>query len=392
MTILIVGGGMAGATLALAISALSGGTLPVEVIEAHSPLDRAHPGFDARAIALAEGTVQQLKRIGIWQAMASEAEPIRAVHVSDRGHAGVVNMQASDYRTIALGYVVELHQVGQILFRLLHNAPGVRVHRPRKVVHVERSAEQATLQLDDGSTLRGQLLVAADGSSSRLAKACGMQWETEEYPQFAVIANIRTQLPHAGKAFERFTPDGPLALLPMRGGRSSLVWCHPLSNQTQVAAWSEGECRTALQRAFGWRLGAITHIGKRYTYPLRLVTASRHIVHRVALVGNAAQTLHPIAGQGFNLGLRDVMSLAETLTQAVAHQEDTGSYRVLSRYAQRREPDQQATIALTDALVRLFTNSITPLEVGRNLGLMTMNTVAPMRDTFARRTLGWVDR
>ncbi|MGL9750366.1 MAG: 2-octaprenyl-6-methoxyphenyl hydroxylase [Symbiopectobacterium sp.] len=392
MTILIVGGGMAGATLALAISALSGGTLPVEVIEAHSPLDSAHPGFDARAIALAEGTVQQLKRIGIWQAIASEAEPITAVHVSDRGHAGVVNMQASDYRTTALGYVVELHQVGQTLFRLLHNAPGVRVHRPRKVVHVERSAEQATLQLDDGSTLRGQLLVAADGSSSALAQACGMQWETDEYPQFAVIANIHTQLPHAGKAFERFTPDGPLALLPMRGGRSSLVWCHPLSNQTQVAAWSEAECRAALQRAFGWRLGAITHIGERHTYPLRLVTAARHIAHRVALVGNAAQTLHPIAGQGFNLGLRDVMSLAETLTQAVAHQEDTGSYRVLSRYAQRREPDQQATIALTDGLVRLFANSITPLGVGRNLGLMTMNTVAPVRDTFARRTLGWVDR
>ncbi|MCW2475398.1 2-octaprenyl-6-methoxyphenyl hydroxylase [Candidatus Symbiopectobacterium sp. NZEC151] len=392
MTILIVGGGMAGATLALAISALSGGTLPVEVIEAHSPLDSAHPGFDARAIALAEGTVQQLKRIGVWQAIASEAEPITSVHVSDRGHAGVVNMQASDYRAAALGYVVELHQVGQTLFRLLHNAPGVSVHCPRKVVQVERSAEQATLQLDDGSTLHGQLLVAADGSSSALARACGMQWETEEYPQFAVIANIRTQLPHAGKAFERFTPDGPLALLPMHGGRSSLVWCHPLSHQTQVAAWSEAECRAALQRAFGWRLGAITHIGERHTYPLRLVTAARHIAHRVALVGNAAQTLHPIAGQGFNLGLRDVMSLAETLTQAAAQQEDTGSYRVLSRYGQRREPDQQATIALTDGLVRLFANSFTSLEVGRNLGLMTMNTVAPVRDTFARRTLGWVSR
>ncbi|MCW2486419.1 2-octaprenyl-6-methoxyphenyl hydroxylase [Candidatus Symbiopectobacterium sp. NZEC127] len=392
MTILIVGGGMAGATLALAISALSGGTLPVEVIEAHSPLDNAHPGFDARAIALAEGTVQQLKRIGVWQAIASEAEPITSVHVSDRGHAGVVNMQASDYRAAALGYVVELHQVGQTLFRLLHNAPGVRVHCPRKVVQVERSAEQATLQLDDGSTLHGQLLVAADGSSSALARACGIQWETEEYPQFAVIANIRTQLPHAGKAFERFTPDGPLALLPMHGGRSSLVWCHPLSHQTQVADWSEAECRAALQRAFGWRLGAITHIGERHTYPLRLVTAARHIAHRVALVGNAAQTLHPIAGQGFNLGLRDVMSLAETLTQAAAQQEDTGSYRVLSRYGQRREPDQQATIALTDGLVRLFANSFTSLEVGRNLGLMTMNTVAPVRDTFARRTLGWVSR
>ncbi|MGK2946290.1 MAG: 2-octaprenyl-6-methoxyphenyl hydroxylase [Candidatus Malihini olakiniferum] len=392
MTILIVGGGMAGATLALAISALSRGTLPVEVVELHSPLASAHPGFDARAIALSEGTVQQLKRIGIWQAIESEAEPITSIHVSDRGHAGVVNIQACDYRAAALGYVVELHQIGKILFRLLQNAPGVCLHCLSKVVHVERSTADATLQLDDGITLYGKLLVAADGSSSTLAQACGMQWVTEEYTQFAVIANICTQQPHTSKAFERFTPSGPLALLPMRGGRSSLVWCHPLSSQNQVAAWTEVESRTALQRAFGWRLGEITHIGERHTYPLRLVTAARHITHRVALIGNAAQTLHPIAGQGFNLGLRDVMSLAETLTQAAAHQEDTGSYRVLSRYAQRRKPDQQATIALTDGLVRLFANSFTTLEVGRNLGLIIMNTIAPVRNSFARRALGWVNR
>lgn len=392
MTILIVGGGMAGATLALAISSLSGGRVPVDVIEAHSPLDNSHPGFDARAIALAEGTAQQLQRIGVWQSIASGAEPINAVHVSDRGHAGVVNLHARDYRIAALGYVVELHEVGQKLFTLLHNAPGVRVHCPRKVVQVQRSADDATLQLDDGTLLRGQLLVAADGSHSTLAQACGMQWETQEYEQVAVIANIRTQQAHGGKAFERFTPQGPLALLPMRGGRSSLVWCHPQAQQEQVNAWSEAECRAELQRAFGWRLGAITHVGERHTYPLRLTTATRHISHRIALVGNAAQTLHPIAGQGFNLGLRDVMSLAETVVEAAARQQDVGRYAVLSRYEQRREPDQQATVALTDSLVRLFANSYTTLEVGRNLGLMTMNTLPLLRDGFARRTLGWVTR
>lgn len=392
MTILIVGGGMAGATLALAISSLSGGRVPVEVIEAHSPLDKRHPGFDARAIALAEGTAQQLQRIGIWQAIADGAEPITAVHVSDRGHAGVVNLHADDYRIAALGHVVELHEVGQTLFSLLQHAPGVRVHCPRKVVEVQRSADDVTLRLDDGTALRGQLLVAADGSHSALAQACNMQWTTQEYDQVAVIANIRTQQAHGGKAFERFTPHGPLALLPMRGGRSSLVWCHPLAQRAQVAAWSEAECRAALQRAFGWRLGAITHVGERHAYPLRLMTATRHISHRIALVGNAAQTLHPIAGQGFNLGLRDVMSLAETLVEAAAQQQDVGGYAVLSRYEQRREPDQQATVALTDSLVRLFANSYTALEVGRNLGLMTMNTLPLLRDAFARRTLGWVTR
>ncbi|MCG8709862.1 2-octaprenyl-6-methoxyphenyl hydroxylase [Brenneria sp. 4F2] len=392
MTVMIVGGGMAGATLALAIAQLSQGKVPVELVEARSPHDRRHPGFDARAIALSQGTCQQLNNIGIWQTLADCATPITRIHVSDRGHAGFVNLKASDYRVPALGHVVELHEAGQRLFSLLQKAPGVRLHCPAKVVDVVRTQSDATLTLDNGATLTGHLLVAADGSFSGLAQCCGIEWRQQDYDQIAVIANVITSESHQGRAFERFTPHGPLALLPMDQGRSALVWCHEKDKQDQVDRWSESEFRRQLQLAFGWRLGAFTHIGERHSYPLRLLTANQHIHHRLALVGNAAQTLHPIAGQGFNLGLRDVMSLAETIVDAQHKRQDPGSYAVLGRYQQRRQTDQQTTVAITDGLVRLFANRYTSLEIGRNLGLMTMNNLPLLRDAFARRTLGWVER
>lgn len=383
---------MAGATLALAISSLTGGRLPVALIEAVSPASQQHPGFDARSIALAQGTCQQLARIGIWPALASCATPIETVHVSDRGHAGFVTLRAEDYRQPALGQVVELHDVGQRLFGLLRQAPGVTLHCPARVVRVERSPDGASVELDSGERLHGRLLIAADGSSSMLAQACRIQWQQSDYRQMAVIANVTTSQPHGGRAFERFTEHGPLALLPMSGNRCSLVWCHDRTRQEEIDGWSESRFLQELQRAFGWRLGRMQHAGARHSYPLRLLTATRHVSHRLALVGNAAQTLHPIAGQGFNLGLRDVMSLAEIVADAALQGLDIGDYRILSRYQQRREPDRQATVGVTDGLIHLFANRYAPLVLGRNLGLMAMDSLPMLRDAFAKRTLGWVAR
>lgn len=392
MKMIIVGGGMAGATLALAVSALNAGRVQVEVVEAVSPDSRKHPGFDARAIALAYGTCQQLARIGVWSALKACGTPIERVHVSDQGHAGFVGLEASDYQIPYLGQVIELHQAGSRLFTLLEKASGVTVHCPAKVVEVERQQHSATITLDNGTRLSGELLVAADGSSSALAQHCNVDWRSEDYGQIAVIANVTTSLPHQGKAFERFTRNGPLAMLPMSEDRCSLVWCHAAEDQAKVDSWSDAEFLHQLQQAFGWRLGAMVKAGKRHSYPLRLTSAQQHISHRLALVGNAAQTLHPIAGQGFNLGLRDVMSLAETIAQAEQQGNDIGSYQILSQYQQRREPDQQATIGVTDGLIHLFANRLAPLVVGRNLGLMAMELVPPLRETLARRTLGWVER
>ena len=392
MSVIIVGGGMNGATLALAISHLTQGQLPVHLVEAVAPQTTNHPGFDSRAIALAQGTCQQLSRIGIWQAIAECATAIKTVHVSDRGHAGFVTLDAHDYRIDALGQVVELHDVGLRLFRLLQDAPGVTLHCPARVANVSRSEEAVSVTLENGTTLEGQVLVAADGSRSAIATRFGVQWQQEPYGQVGVIANVSTAGAHNGRAFERFTQHGPLAMLPMSHGRCSLVWCHPQEKADEVLGWTDDRFCNELQKAFGWRLGRITHAGKRTVYPLSLTTASQCISHRVALVGNAAQTLHPIAGQGFNLGLRDVMSLAESLAQAWSEQKDVGGYAVLSHYQNRRRADKEATIGVTDGLVHLFANRWGPLVAGRNLGLMAMELFIPARDVLAQRTLGWVAR
>lgn len=392
MSVIIVGGGMAGATLALAISRLSQGKLPVQVVEAIAPDATRHPGFDARAIALAAGTCQQLARVGIWQRLADCATPITTVHVSDRGHAGFVTLQAQDYRVEALGQVVELHDVGQHLFAMLKNAPGVTLHCPARVSAFSRTENGVSVTLENGERLDGTLLVAADGSRSSLGSQSGITWQQTPYHQAAVIANVTVSAQQAGRAFERFTEHGPLALLPMTQGRYSLVWCHAEDKRDEVLAWSDEKFCHELQKAFGWRLGRIVHAGTRSAYPLSLTTASSSISHRMVLVGNAAQTLHPIAGQGFNLGMRDVMTLAETLTNAWASQTDVGMYPVLCQYQKRRQADKEATIGVTDGLVHLFANRWAPLVAGRNAGLMAMELFTPARDVLAQRTLGWVAR
>ena len=269
MTVIIAGGGMTGATLALAISHLTQGQLPVTLIENSAPDSRSHPGYDSRAIALAAGTRQQLVDIDLWRSIEKHATAITDIHVSDRGHAGFVTLDAEAYQIPALGYVVELFEVGQRLFDRLKSAPGVTLHCPARVSSAQRQQDNVQVTLESGERLDGALLVAADGSRSPLAASFGIQWQREDYHQLAVIANVSTQLPHQGRAFERFTEHGPLALLPMSDNRLSLVWCHPLSAREKVESWSDSEFLAQLQRAFGWRLGRFTHTGQRESYPLR---------------------------------------------------------------------------------------------------------------------------
>ncbi|EFL91910.1 2-octaprenyl-6-methoxyphenol hydroxylase, FAD/NAD(P)-binding [Candidatus Regiella insecticola LSR1] len=386
MTIIIVGAGMAGATLALAISSLSHGKIPIALVETLSPDNTSHPGFDARTIALTQGACQQLTDLGIWPTLVDCATAITHIQVSDRGHAGLVNLSAEDYGIAALGQVVELPEMGKRLFSLLAQAPCVSLFCPAKVVEVTRTEKTARVTLDNGQQLTGKLLVAADGSGSLLGRACHIQWQQQDYQQIAVVANIMTEKKPVGWAFERFTCSGPLALLPMSQQRCSLVWCHNERDREQVGNWSDSRFLSELQQAFGWRLGKILQVGKRYSHPLHLLTASRHISHRVALVGNAAQTLHPIAAQGFNLALRDVIALSNSIVQAVQAGVDPGEYRVLSEYESGRRHDQQATIKATDGLIRLFANNDFPLVIGRNLSLLAMAQIPCMRHAFIRQT------
>lgn len=392
MSVIIVGGGMAGVTLALAISSLSQGKIPIALIEACGPDSQQQAGFDARTIALSQGSCQQLIRTGIWPSLSECATAIKRIQVNDSGYLGSMSLTAGDYAITALGYVIELHDAGQRLFTLLSKAAGVSLYCPARVVDVARSQSGATVTLDSGKQLQGQLMVAADGSSSLLANTCNIHWQQLDYQQIAVIANVVTARHPEGCAFERFTCDGPLALLPMSQGRSSLVWCHRQIAGQEVMAWDDERFLYQLQQAFGWRLGKMLKVGVRYSYPLRLLTASQHVSHRLALVGNAAQTLHPVAGQGFNLALRDVISLAEVLAKAAQTGVDLGAYQVLSQYQARRRTDQQTTVGITDGLIHLFSNHYHPLVVGRNLALMAMDNMPIIRDIFARRTLGWIER
>lgn len=392
MSVIIAGGGIAGATLALAVSYLTQGQLPVTLVEASEPSGQDHPGYDARAIALSAGTCQQLENIQLWSALDSCATPITHVHVSDRGHAGLVSLDAADYALPALGHVVELHEVGKRLFRLLKQAPGVSLRCPSRITDVIRTTDKVTVTLDSAECLHADILVAADGSRSGVATSCGIQWQKQPYHQVALIANVSTEIAHRGRAFERFTHSGPLALLPMSDGRLSLVWCHHQTNQAKIADWSDQQFLDELQRTFGWRLGRFVRTGQRTIYPLSLLTATQLTGHRLALVGNAAQTLHPIAGQGFNLGIRDVMSLAETLAEAVEQGGDPGDFIWLNHYRQRRQTDRKMTIQLTDGLVRTFANDFGPLVAGRNLGLIAMDNLTSLRNLLAGRTLGWVKR
>ncbi|WP_237386379.1 2-octaprenyl-6-methoxyphenyl hydroxylase [Xenorhabdus sp. Sc-CR9] len=389
MNVIIVGGGMTGATLALAISSLSRGQLQVSLIETAEPAQE-HPGFDARAIALAYGTCQSLNLIDVWPALKHSVTPITHVHVSDRGHCGFVNIRADDYDIPALGNVIELYDAGIHLFDLLKQSPNIKLYCPAKVNSVERLENSVTVTLHSGEKLTGELLVAADGSHSTIAQACHIPYQRQSYGQVAIIANVLTSEHPQGRAFERFTEHGPLALLPMPEGRSSLVWCHPLEKQAEINSWNQREFLQHLQKAFGWRLGKMLETGQQHSYPLALSTSSKQVSHRLALIGNASQTLHPIAGQGFNLGMRDVMALAKVISEAAVSGMDIGSYKVLVQYQQQHNADREATIGITDGLVRLFANDYLPLKIGRSFGLMTMETLPLMRDLFARQTLGWV--
>ncbi|PSW18598.1 2-octaprenyl-6-methoxyphenyl hydroxylase [Photobacterium sanctipauli] len=390
--VVIAGGAMAGATLAIALDKLSAGKLTIAVVEAMAPKLDQHPGYDARSIAVSLGSVSLLESVGCWQQLAKVATPIEHIHVSDRGHAGMVNIDAKEQAVDALGYVIELADAGRIFHQRLNELDRIDLLCPATIAGIERQQAGVTVSLDTGDTIEGKLLVAADGALSGCCDMLGIGRCEHDFEQVAVIANVTTSEPHAGRAFERFTSHGPVALLPMSEGRSSLVWCVRPEDQAKVMGWSDDEFLSQLQQAFGWRLGEMVKTGSRSAYPLLLRQSQRLTSHRVAVVGNAAQTLHPIAGQGFNLGLRDVVTLAEEVTKGVGLYGDAGCQRVLSGYRQRREPDRGATVAMTAGLVGIFSNCSLPFIVGRNTGLMAMELIDVLKAPLVRRAMGQVER
>lgn len=396
--VVINGGGMAGAVLALGLSQLTranGAPLRVALIEHASPNLKSHPGFDARSIALAGHSRDLLVELGLWPLLSDLATPITAIQVTDQGHLGQVNLHAHDYAQPALGYVVELHSIGRRLYDALQNTANIDVLCPTHLTMWQQQTEQVWLQLNDQRELTTQLLVGADGSQSVIAAQLGLERREFDYQQSAIIANVQTHTGHQGRAFERFTAQGPVALLPMSEGRSSLVWCTSNARAAELMALDDDAFMAALQQEFGYRLGRITRTGQRSCYPLVLNEVRRPWHHRVVLVGNAAHLLHPIAGQGFNLGLRDVAALVAQLRQSLtvggentAGEVDLGSYPLVSHYGQSRLADQAELVAATSALALLFSNDAPALTAGRNLGLMTMAACTSLKSKLAWRAMG----
>lgn len=393
--VIIVGGAMTGVSLALALSHYSAGKMRIAVLEKQAPHQHQKSGFDARCIALSDGSCQRFNQIclpdgqSLWQLLQPISTPIKHIHVSDRGHSGLVQFSAAEFHLSQLGAVIELSQAGEILLQACQHYENLAYFSSVEIESIQLSTEYTEIQLKDHRTFRSKLVVGADGTQSGVAKAVNIRQKClREYGQSAVICNVLVQQAHQYRAFERFTDEGPLALLPMQDNLMSLVWC--VKNPQNLTALDDNAFLEALQQRFGWRLGKLLQCGKRFVYPLNLYQAEQHIYPRVALIGNAAQTLHPIAGQGFNLGIRDVITLAQSITQAYEQQQDIGDYAALLPYQQHRQADQQQIIELTDGLLSLFSNNLFPLQLGRNLGLMTLAQSRLLRQHFAKPTLGWV--
>jgi 2-octaprenyl-6-methoxyphenol hydroxylase len=400
----IVGGAMAGATLALGLKALSESLkrpLKIALIEAHHP-NQDHPGFDARSIAIAHGSIFELTRLGLWPKLAHLGTPIDNIHISDRGHMGMTELNAEAFHLNHLGQVVELERIGQVLFKLLDEA-DISLYCPNKLASVEATIDAQLLTLDDGTRLSASLLVAADGVNSKVRAAFKQPLEQVDFGQVAIIANIELAHVETDKinenwAYERFTNSGPLALLPMSSvkgvERKSLVWALNPDEAKRLLSIPKDQFLIELQQAFGSRAGQFTAVGERYSYPLMLSYMSKPIYHRTVFIGNAAQTLHPIAGQGFNLGLRDLVSLIQVIEQHLldetsAAPADLGSTQVTYAYLNSREKDRKQTMTNIEFLVRGFSNDYWPLVAGRSLGLRMLSWLPPLKTPVARTAMGW---
>ena len=386
--IIIVGGGMVGASL---VCALSGHKLRIAMVEAVQPEIRGEAGYDDRAIALAYGTKKIFTGLKLWDAIAPAATPIHRIHVSDRGHFGMARMDRSEEGLPAIGYVVPARDIGRVLDEAVAATTGVDKWCPATVTAIRRTDDGVQLELDcDGSpeTLVTRLVVAADGADSLLREQFGIGHVERDYGQTAIVTNITPQLPHNNIAYERFTSSGPMALLPMSDQRCAVVWTVATDQAEAIMALDDADFLSQLQERFGYRLGRLEKTGRRQAWPLRLVQAKESVRERLALVGNAVHTLHPVAGQGFNLGARDVAVLAEVLVDALRAGEDPGSLAVLNRYGEWRHRDHRNVMVFTDGLARLFTLPVPALGMARTAGLLAFDLFPPAKRLLTRMTMG----
>jgi 2-octaprenyl-6-methoxyphenol hydroxylase len=391
----IAGGGLVGASLALALAQLD---LDVVLIEAR-PFDVVdHPSFDDRTTALSNGSRRIFEGLDVWPLIEREATAIRRIHVSERGRFAFARIDAAEQGLTALGYVVVNRIMGAALWRRLQRS-SVRILAPARVTAMTLEADHRRIECVCGergaSLIHAKLAIAADGARSVVREAAGVGASGWSYEQTALIANVAVQRHHDHVAYERFTPAGPIALLPLSEGRLGLVWTLAPQAAQQIAQASDEQFLARLQSEFGFRLGRFTRVGARNLYPLALTRSDEHIAPRLAVVGAAAQSLHPIAGQGFNLGLRDAASLAEVLADAriaASGPFDPGDGLLLNRYREWRSSDRQRIVRFTDGLVRLFRQPFAPVRAARSLGMLAFDLLPQAKDALSQLSLGAAGR
>ncbi|MDN7129864.1 2-octaprenyl-6-methoxyphenyl hydroxylase [Pseudidiomarina sp. 1APR75-15] len=391
-SIIIAGGGLVGSLTALLL-ARRRSDLSICIVEpnADGPVD------DKRTIALAAATVELLQQHGIWPDLAAESEAIKHIHVSDRGYLGATRLHAEDEGVTALGQVVPAAALNRALYQHLADLPNVLWRGGTQVTAVAQHSDSAQVTVapvvdaagkgegeGEGEQLRCQLLIGADGQRSFVRQALGITMQVTDYQQVGIIATVELAESLKGWAYERFTETGPVALLPLPNRQASLVWSVAADEADKTLALSDADFLRDLQEVFGYRAGRLVGIGERLQFPLQLHLAERSVAHRAVIIGNASHTLHPIAGQGFNLGVRDAISLSDQLARA----SDPGAYATLADYWQQRKEDYRQIIGLTDLLVRGFSNHHWPMNKLRNLALLGLDALPLVRNSFARQTMG----
>ena len=395
--IAIVGGGMVGATMAALLAYLRSDwriTLieSFEFPQADAPAYQ--PSYDDRSTALAHGTVELFEQMGLWPLLSQYATSIRQVHVSDRGHFGGTVIDAEKLAVDAVGQVVANAHLGRSLLQHIQQCDSIRILAPASVTGLQPLQQGVKLRVketDEQYDLKAQLTIIADGAESSLRSRLGIDVNVEDYHQSAIIANVTLSHSHDHVAYERFTDQGPMALLPLggkQGNQSALVWTQPAHKLDAILNLSDTDFLAELQQRFGFRLGHFAAVGKRDSYPLYLKVASEQVRSSLVIMGNAAHFLHPVAGQGFNLAVRDCAALASILNSAQQQQQALGSLSVLRNYEQQQQSDQLTTIQFSDKITRLFSTSNLPAALLRGLGFFGLEIVPPAKQILTTQTMG----
>lgn len=384
----VIGGGMVGMTAAIGLARHG---FQVAVVDRAPVGDLTAVEYDGRSSALAFATCRMLDALGIWDHMAPFAQPINEIRVSDGPSLLHLHFDHKALGDGPLGHMVENRHTRLALFERVKSFDNIRLFMEQSVSSIETAAEETTVSLTSGITLHSKLLLGADGRNSMVRKKAAISVSTFEYQQHGIVCSIEHEISHQGIAHERFLPSGPFAILPLTGNRSSLVWTEKSHLVDTIMGLSDRAFTAEIQRRTGDFLGDIKPIGGRWAYPLTLQYADTYTDTRLVILGDAAHGIHPIAGQGLNLGLRDVAALIETLSDAATVGLDIGSEQTLDTYSSWRHTDNAALISVTDLLNRLFSNDIGPVRTARDVGLAVVEQIPPLKNFFmshARGTVG----